>query len=220
MLTTSTYYPTMLTLSTSLCQNSTVAAKSKKVYHHGNLRETLIATGLKLIAEKGVRALTLREIGSLAGVSRTAAYRHFKDKSDLLAAISEAGFAQFADALDQAAGSSTDAFGRLDAMAFAYVQFATDHPAYIEVMFGPSSIGPAGSSGERAFQILVQTIREGQQANEIRGGDPVLFAQVVWAQVHGISTLHFGTAFVPFSSEAIRLGIAVSRDAEKCNGHG
>ena len=29
-----------------------------------------------------------------------AAYRHFADKADLLGAISEAGFAQFADALD------------------------------------------------------------------------------------------------------------------------
>jgi AcrR family transcriptional regulator len=182
-------------------------AKSKKVYHHGNLREALIATGLQLIAAKGVRALTLREIGSLAGVSRTAAYRHFEDKSDLLAAISEAGFAQFADALDCATRSTTDAFGRLNAMALAYVQFATDHPAYIEVMFGPSNIAPAGGSGARAFEILVQTIREGQQTNELRAGDPVLLAQAVWAQVHGISMLRFGTDFVPFSSDVLRSGI-------------
>src|ERR1700676_4509372 len=93
-------------------------------YHHGNLREALIEAGLKLIEEKGVRALTLREIGAQGGVSRMAAYRHFADKAGLLEAISEGGFAQFADALDQTRGSAGEAFGpRLKAMALAYVRF-------------------------------------------------------------------------------------------------
>src|SRR5258708_31186887 len=85
----------MLTLSTQTCENSRVAS-----YHHGNLRAALIDTSLKLIEEKGVRALTLREIGTRAGVSRTAAYRHFTNKAALLAAISEAGFKEFGDALE------------------------------------------------------------------------------------------------------------------------
>src|SRR6478752_1849039 len=96
----------MLTLSTNFCDHlfvtsPTAPAKSRK-YHHGNLREALIEAGLVLIAEKGVRALTLREIGARAGVSRMAAYRHFKNKEDLLLAISEAGFVRFGDKLENA----------------------------------------------------------------------------------------------------------------------
>src|SRR6476661_4128845 len=56
----------------------------KRSYHHGNLRLTLIQAGLDLIAEQGARALTLRELGKRAGVSRTAAYRHFRDRAALL----------------------------------------------------------------------------------------------------------------------------------------
>lgn len=187
-------------------------AKSKKLYHHGNLHDTLIETGLQLIAEKGVRALTLREIGARAGVSRTAAYRHFADKSELLAAISEAGFKQFADTLDVARnGNHPDVAARLHAMAVAYVQFAADHPAYIEVMFGSNGgvVKSGSKEGARAFSILEQTIVDGQNAGEFRSGSPLMLAQGVWAQVHGISMLGFGTGFVPFSSDLIMNGLFV-----------
>ena len=72
--------------------NGFVRKESKTRYHHGNLRAALIQGGLELIERKGIHALTLREIGNQLGVSRSAAYRHFKDKDALLAAISQAGF--------------------------------------------------------------------------------------------------------------------------------
>src|SRR5215475_15048970 len=114
-------------------------------YHHGNLRQALIDAGLKLIEKKGVRALTLREIGTRVGVSRMAAYRHFSDKADLLAAIREAGFAQFADALEQARSKGKTFPARLKAMALAYVRFASEHPAHFEVMFSWSPQQPSPS---------------------------------------------------------------------------
>src|SRR5437016_14549022 len=79
-------------------------------YHHGNLPGALIEAGLKLIEEKGIRALTLREIGAQVGVSRSAAYRHLADKAELLGAIREAGFTQFGDALIAARRAAPDAF--------------------------------------------------------------------------------------------------------------
>jgi len=60
-------------------------------YHHGNLRAALIQCGLELMERDGIHALTLRAIGEQLGVSRSAAYRHFKDKEALLSAIYEAG---------------------------------------------------------------------------------------------------------------------------------
>src|SRR6202167_2384133 len=126
----------MLTLSTLLCENSFMKSRPAP-YHHGNLRAALIDAGLKLIEEKGVRALTLREIGVRVGVSRMAAYRHFQDKADLLAAIREVGFSQFADALEGARQSAPeDPAARLQAMALAYVRFAAEHRVHYEVMFG------------------------------------------------------------------------------------
>src|SRR5262249_32822221 len=107
----------MLTVSTLMCDHAHMAQKRTHIrkkpaerYHHGNLRAALINAGLKLIARKGVRALTLREIGARVGVSRMAAYRHFANKDDLLAAIREAGFGEFANALDAARSGAGRAF--------------------------------------------------------------------------------------------------------------
>ena len=165
----------------------------KKSYHHGNLRATLIEAGLALIAEKGVRALTLREIGAKVGVSRMAAYRHFADKAKLLAAIRAAGFEKFATALEAGRESGARDFkARLSGMGVAYVRFAREHEAYFEVMFGTPPSGDLEDKCEaedRAFQILEETITEGQKKGELRAGDSRLMACALWSLVHGISAL-------------------------------
>lgn len=171
------------------------APKPARSYHHGNLRAALIEAGLKLIEEKGVRALTLREIGNRLNVSRMAPYRHFSDKSELLAAICEAGFSQFADALEQARDTAEPNFAsRLQAMGVAYVRFASEHKAHFEAMFGPGADATVksarkGESGQRAFRILEETLREGQMFGEVRSGDSVQLARIAWSLVHGISML-------------------------------
>src|SRR5215831_11039393 len=213
----------MLTLSTLLCKYRFMTRERKPMkarpYHHGNLPAALIDAGLKLVEKKGMRALTLREIGARVGVSRMAAYRHFSDKADLLAAIREAGFEKFADALEEARSQAGKAFSlRLKAMALAYVRFAAEHPAHFEVMFGWNPLEPVPTSpaGARAFGILEQTIREGQESGDVRSGDSVVLARLVWAQVHGVSMLRLapdlsakgaGTRFVEFCSEILQAGL-------------
>ena len=64
----------------------------KRRYHHGNLKEVLLASALRLMSEVGPQAFTLREVARRAGVSHNAPYRHFRDKQDLVWAVADAGF--------------------------------------------------------------------------------------------------------------------------------
>jgi AcrR family transcriptional regulator len=179
-----------------------MGAAAKKSYHHGNLRAVLIQAGLELIAQKGVRALTLREIGAKVGVSRMAAYRHFADKAQFLLAIRAAGFEKFAAALEAGRTAGAGEFSaRLNGMGVAYVRFAREHAAYFEVMFGPAAptLEPAEEceAEKRAFQILEETILEGQAKGYLRSGDSRLMACAFWSLVHGISALKLDQ--MPFS---------------------
>ena len=103
-------------------------------------------------------------------------------------------------------------------MAFAYIRFAMEHPAHIEVMFGSEGLTADHEieAGARAFGILVETIAEGQSSGDVRPGDPVMLAQVVWSQVHGMSMLRLatdlsvdgsGTQLVKSSSEILLAGL-------------
>ena len=51
-----------------------------KSYHHGDLRNALIETGIELINEYGEEKLSLRKVATKCGVSNAAPYAHFKNK--------------------------------------------------------------------------------------------------------------------------------------------
>jgi AcrR family transcriptional regulator len=186
--------------------------KRKTDYHHGNLRAALVQCGIELIKEKGIPALTMREIGKRLRVSRTAAYAHFKDKAALLAAIREAGFIEFVKAMKEAQKGAAGFAAQMDAMGLAYFRFAQEHPAHFEVMFNALLEAGGGAAAESGpvFAMLKETIREAQQQGEVRPGDPALLARVVWALFHGASMLHRDSAepqFIRFSNEVLRSGL-------------
>src|SRR4029078_1126038 len=68
-------------------------------YHHGNLREALIAAARRLIAVHGPQGFTLNEASRTAGVSPSAPYRHFRDRNALIEATAEEGFNLFRERL-------------------------------------------------------------------------------------------------------------------------
>ena len=64
----------------------------KKAYHHGDLRDSLLEAGERMLEREGPAGLSLRKLGRELGVTPGAPYRHFEDKDDLLAALSASGF--------------------------------------------------------------------------------------------------------------------------------
>ena len=187
----------------------------KKAYHHGNLRAALIECGLDVIEKKGLRALTLREIGRLLGVSRSAAYAHFKDKAALLSAISEAGFTEFENALEAAKEGAVGFAAQMDAIGVAYARFANEHRAQFDVMFNErlAAGGAAASESRPAFMLMKETIREAQQQGELRQGDPAVLAHVIWAMIHGTTMLrtHADPNFMRLICEALRVWLNDAR---------
>jgi len=105
-------------------------------YHHGGLPEALVDVAIEMIAEHGVRAFSLSQASRRLGVSAAAPYRHFHDREALLAAVAARACGTLSAALGAAAGHVPDPAQRLAALSGAYVQFAFDHRALFEVLFG------------------------------------------------------------------------------------
>lgn len=174
-----------------------------KPYHHGDLRRALLDASLKVLFESGAHALTLRAVARRAGVSHTAPYRHFADKDELLAAVTEEGFVELKKRMLDAASGADNSIEALERSGVAYVKLAIEHPAHCSVMFSP--LGPElrqrGEQGlspqyvntfnacEAAFGTLIELVAAAQRDGYIRDGDTHEFAVMAWSQVHGIANL-------------------------------
>ncbi|GAB4005186.1 hypothetical protein GCM10029992_52350 [Glycomyces albus] len=108
--------------------------EAKAPYHHGALRRALHDAALRLIAEHGADAFTMKQAATEAGVSVAAPYRHYAGKAELLGELAAEGFDLLTDRL-RAAGTAADPAEALLDLGTAYLEFAQDHPAHFEVMF-------------------------------------------------------------------------------------
>jgi AcrR family transcriptional regulator len=174
--------------------NRKPSRKRSDRYHHGDLRQALLAEALRTIHTDGVGSLTLRAVAEKLGVSRTAMYRHFSDKQALLAAVGREGFRLLRLALHDAWHQNGRGIQGFEAMGLAYVQFAVAHPSHYRVMFGrflESCARDAAFIDEAtsAFKVLVNSLAELQQSGLVRRDDPIMLARFIWAVVHGISML-------------------------------
>lgn len=170
---------------------------SSSSYHHGDLYQTLIREAEALLTEGGAEALSLRKLAERAGVSRTAAYHHFKDKHDLLVAVAERGFEQLNAMLmgEHNDGPWVAPLDRLSGAVAAYIDFALNHAARYELMFGSAfwrqepdeRLQRRARESFRFYAGLLVALHESGHLS--RQEDPLRLAQVMWASVHGLVKL-------------------------------
>ena len=178
--------------------------RRRKPYHHGNLREELLGAAIRLIAEVGPTAFTLREVARRAGVSHNAPYRHFRDRDDLIATVAAQGFHELTQAMVEAAATKTDALERLKSAGLCYVAFALRRPEHLTVMFdAPTSERkhPDSPEGKLAFSTLMSFVKDSQDTGRLPAGDLHQMALLAWTMVHGIAKLAI-TGRLPFRSNA------------------
>ncbi|HEY7300797.1 MAG TPA: TetR/AcrR family transcriptional regulator [Xanthobacteraceae bacterium] len=164
-------------------------------YHHGNLKDALMAAALDLIAKKGPFGFTFAEAARWAGVSPAAPYRHFRDRDELVANVALRGFELFETALARAWNEGRpDPSRAFENVGRAYLAFARTEPAYYSAMF-ESGIPLDSSSelrraGERAFAVLraaSEKLIEGLPPGS--RPPPLMMSLHMWAFSHGIASL-------------------------------
>lgn len=180
-------------------------------YHHGNLREALLQGALRVIAELGPAAFTLREVARRAGVSHNAPYRHFRDKDALLAAVAAQGFRELTRAMRDAGERKSNTLDRLKQSGLAYVAFAVRRPEHFTVMFDAPVIACKDpeylQASQEAFNTLVNYIRNCQDEGLLPAGNTLERTLYAWSLVHGIAKLAVAGRF-PFRTKAGMLKFA------------
>ena len=165
-------------------------------YHHGDLRAELVRVATEKLINEGPEALTLRGLSAQLNVSRTAPYRHFKDKNELMCAIAREGFRLFALSLQQAweHHAQLGTVERFKAVGQAYIHFSLDNPAHYQLMFGTSELlrNPNDSlkaEADGSFLQLRKILEYGQQQGVFTLEDSLLQARFVWSSMHGYCSI-------------------------------
>src|SRR5689334_19399823 len=175
--------------------SSTQAERDQgRPYHHGALREALIEASIALASEGGPDRVILREAARTAGVSHSAAYRHFRDREELLAEVSRHARHELAKEMSRRVGRTKDPRKRLRAVGTAYIDFAltrtglfrcafSSHPATSEVA-GKADGGPGNAEPlEVLGRVLDETVAMGLLQPERRPGAEI----AAWSAVHGLA---------------------------------
>jgi AcrR family transcriptional regulator len=160
-------------------------------------RERIVEQARELYLDAGMAGFSMRKLAARVGVTATALYRHFADKEAVLIAVLDAGFERFTAYLVRGLTGET-AGARLELIGEQYARFALENQAYYRIMFMCSrhDVGFAElprQSAEKhqlSFQLLVDRVRECQEAGILRPGDASELALLIWSFSHGLVSLY------------------------------
>ena len=183
------------------------SATKTRSYHHGDLRNALVREASQLVEQEGAAKLSLRGLARRLGVSHAAPAHHFAGRDELLMEIAAEGFADLADALEQALeGDDVEVQAGL-----AYLEVALGHPERFRLMFGSrtrAEVEPPERlrlESRRAYSALLRVARGRGAADRApdEPEEPMQAAELsTWSLIHGATTLYLDGALPAVDSES------------------
>jgi AcrR family transcriptional regulator len=171
------------------------ASRDRREQRKEDLRRIILDAAGEIFLEQGYEGFSMRRVAERIGYSATTIYRYYEDKDDLLFAVVNEGFSEFARQLTEAAEGARDPLKRLEALGHAYIRFGLDNPVYYQMMFMQRADLLFESRRERtrpmieSFDVLQRAVRGAMDAGVMKRGDVGTYSSVIWSVVHGVTAL-------------------------------
>ncbi|WP_345608918.1 TetR/AcrR family transcriptional regulator [Pseudonocardia adelaidensis] len=159
----------------------------------------LLQAAEALFRDRSVDDVTVEQIAESAGVAVGSIYNHFGSKAGLHAALVERALQADRDFMDLTYGSAGSPVEQIQAAAEQYLAFYLAHPDHFRMLAFPDPPGRYAAGRELSERLarsvdeqnqrLVDAIRRGIAAGELRAVDPDHVATVLWAAWNGIISL-------------------------------
>ena len=169
-----------------------MSIQARKERDRQRMRREILDKAMELFVQKGFESVSMRAIAEGIEYSPAAIYRYFNSKDEILHALHEEGFQIFIRFLEKSANID-DPMKRLVQMGQDYLAFADEYPEYYELMFISNAPMKDHSnewpSGDRAFSILHDVVRQAIDSGQLDFTDSVIGALSIWSMTHGIVSL-------------------------------
>lgn len=181
------------------------------------LRSSILDAARALFVERGIEAVSMREIAKKIQYSPTTLYHYFADKEALLQAVCDEDFLKLANGMREIM-KLPDLVERIRALAHGYATFALQNPNHYRLMFmtprTPCNLDitliQQGNTEQDAYAQLKLVVKESFEAGLFRQEltNDELIAQTLWASIHGVCSLEISMgreAWIQWSSIQSRL---------------
>ncbi len=164
-------------------------------YHHGDLKAALIAETERMIDADQLDQVTLNELGKRLGVARSAPYRHFASKQELLAGVAARAFERMRERLTRhRLTPGLDPLTRFRNLVHDYMDFAIHNRDCYRLMYRESLVGENGTPEldflrDDTCGQVAQILQESQDLGLIHAGDVDAQLLFSWAPFHGMASL-------------------------------
>ncbi len=98
-------------------------------------KEKLLEVAKSIIDFGGIEALSMRELGKMAGLSRSAIYRHYNDKEDLLATITANNFTMLSNMVSKLEEKLDNPRQLIFQILLQYYQYGISNSQFYKLMF-------------------------------------------------------------------------------------
>jgi AcrR family transcriptional regulator len=169
-----------------------MGVQERRAREKKELRQEILDAARDLFLREGYENVSMRKIAEKIEYSPTTIYLYFQDKADLLDCICEETLGRLVrkqNVLEQTVADP------LELSLRSYIEFGLKHPNHYMVTFVMTRTMEtqvpmkAHEMGQRAFSFLRTTLALCAERKLIEISDVEATAQVLWAAIHGLTSL-------------------------------
>jgi len=165
----------------------------RKIRQKEEVRASILKAAWELVEKEGWQALSIRKIADAIEYSVPVIYDHFQNKEAILLEFTKKGFQCLADELVKARDRYETPEQQLQAMAYAYWDFAFNNKEYYQLMYGlgmPTCETVKQTVEMNTFtELILQPIRQMINSSRNPETDPYLKLHTFWSMLHGLISI-------------------------------
>ena len=180
----------------------------RKARGSGHLRRAeLLAAAEKIFTVAGYEGATIRKIADEVGVSSTALYMYFQDKSQIMLEICVHALEQLYHQLDAITSSQRDPLAKVRGVLEVMMRFGLEQPTAYQLLYcvAPKDINERRNEviaplSRSCFQRTQQAVEAAQAAGQLRSDMPSKpMTEALIGACHGLIGMRLANPYAPWS---------------------
>ena len=166
----------------------------RKIRQREEVRASILQAAWQIVEKEGWQSLSIRKIADAIEYSVPVIYDHFENKEAIMLEFTKRGFALLNEELGKATGRFSRPDQQVEALAYAYWNFAFHNKEYYQLMYG---LGMPGCETVKQISelqeftgLMMQPLKELIAKSNNPDADPFLKLHTLWSTLHGLISIN------------------------------